>query len=367
MDTQTVLIAGLGLIGGSLAKGISENAGNHVIGFDLSKSTLDYAAENGIIHEKTSHFRDAAVRADFIILAAPITETIDLIKSLDTIEFRKQVIVSDTASVKSPIIEAASKLKNEKVLFIGGHPMAGSHKKGIQAAKRHLFENAIYVLSPTAGTADRDIEALKQLLNGIKSKFVVLQPNEHDEMTGVVSHFPHLIASSLVHQAKKWEATHSFLPKLAAGGFRDITRIASSNPQLWQDIFFHNRAKMSVLLRDWIEEMSELKSLLENDEKEEIISYLLKAKLYRDGLAESDKGAIPAFYDVFVDIQDEPGAIARVVQLLALEEISIKNIEILEVREGIMGALRLSFYSRKTQERSARYLESHGYDTTIQQ
>src|SRR5699024_9872560 len=138
-------------------------------------------------------------------------------------------------------------------------------KKGIMAAKSHLFENAIYVLSPFTNHPETDLDQLQELLSETKSNFIILKPDEHDEMTGVVSHFPHLIASSLVHQAKEWEHTHTFIPKLAAGGFRDITRIASSDPTMWQDIFYHNREKMSQLLEDWIKEMTKLKQLIDHN------------------------------------------------------------------------------------------------------
>lgn len=363
---KTILVAGIGLIGGSLAKGMAQAGDHHVIGYDLNEASLKFALSSGVIHEASTNFVDSAQQSDFIFLAAPISETIALVNQLKTISFQRKVIISDTASVKGAILKTASSLNDDNVTFIGGHPMAGSHKRGVQAAKTHLFENAIYVLSPTNGSQHNEIEALKSVLVHTKSKFVVLMPNEHDEMTGVVSHFPHLIASSLVHQAKKWENTHAFLPKLAAGGFRDITRIASSNPALWQDIFYHNRDKMSVLLQEWIEEMKGLKQLLDYDKKEEMITYLNKAKLYRDGLAESKKGAIPAFYDLYVDIRDQPGAIASVVQLLAEEKISIKNIEILEVREDITGHLRLSFSTKKAQLAGLELLENKGYETMIQ-
>ena len=366
MGKQTILVAGLGLIGGSLAKGMVTTEENHIIGYDLNEDTLKFALLNGIVHETSADFTQSALKADFIILAAPISETILLMKEINELPFNKDVIVSDTASVKGPIMEEAKHFNNKKVVFIGGHPMAGSHKKGIQAAKAHLFENAIYVLTPTKENSEKELEALQTILSNSKSKFVVMNPSEHDEMTGVVSHFPHLIASSLVHQAKKWGKTHEFLPKLAAGGFRDITRIASSNPKMWQDIFSHNRNKMSVLLSEWIEEMKELKQLLDNDEKEKMINYLDMAKLYRDGLAESEKGAIPAFYDLYVDIRDQPGAIASVVHLLASENISIKNIEILEVREDITGVMRLSFYTKNAQLNGSKLLENSGYETMIQ-
>lgn len=362
----TILIAGLGLIGGSLAKGIAESDQNHVIGYDVNKKSLEYAYTNRIIHESTLDFRKAAGAADFIILAAPISETIKLLKELNDIPLKENVIVSDAASVKSPILETASSLTNKNITFIGGHPMAGSHKKGVQAAKAHLFENAIYVLTPSINSAPDKIDALKEILKNTKSKFIILNPDEHDEMTGVVSHFPHLIASSLVQQARKWGETHSYLPNLAAGGFRDITRIASSNPKMWQDIFSHNRSKMSQLLEEWIDEMCFLKELVDKNDKEDMISYLAAAKTYRDGLGTEEKGVIPSFYDIYVDIRDQAGALASVTQILAKENISINNIQILEIREGITGALRLSLSSKEAQRKSLSILENKGYEIMIQ-
>jgi prephenate dehydrogenase len=366
MENIRILVAGIGLIGGSLAKAMKINPEHTVLGYDLHEESLQYGLDEGIIDETYTDFTHACQQADFIILAAPISETIQLIKKLDEINFEKQVIVSDTASVKSSVIRAAKKLKNEKITFIGGHPMAGSHKHGIEAAKAHLFENAFYVLTPAIRSNEEHVNQLKEILQPTKSKFVVLKPEEHDEMTGVVSHFPHLIASSLVHQAKRWEESHAFLPNLAAGGFRDITRIASSNPKMWQDIFYHNQDKMSVLLQEWIDEMTYLKEMVDQDESENMMDYLQTAKQYRDGIPAKESGALPAFYDIYVDIRDQPGAIASVAQILADAGISIKNIEILEVREGITGVLRISFYSRKAQHESKTCLEDHGYETMIQ-
>ncbi|GAB3066082.1 prephenate dehydrogenase [Virgibacillus ainsalahensis] len=363
---RTIVIAGLGLIGGSLAKSMFISKENYIIGYDVSDVSLEYAKNNEIIHEAATDFSQAVKQADFVILAAPISETIRLMKQLDSIPLEKEIIVSDVASVKGSILNEASKLSNRNITFIGGHPMAGSHKKGVHAAKSHLFENAIYVLTPSVRSTQSKIDELKAILLNTNSKFITLEPNEHDEMTGVVSHFPHLIASSLVHQAKKWQNKHAFLPKLAAGGFRDITRIASSNPQMWQDIFYHNQAKMSNLLEEWIKEMSTLKDLVDKNDKSKMISYLDHAKTYRDGLEKSEKGAIPSFYDLYVDIQDQPGALASVVQLLASERISIKNIQILEIREGITGALRLSLPSEKFQMDSYNLLLINGYDVMTQ-
>ncbi|WP_171038085.1 prephenate dehydrogenase [Aquibacillus sediminis] len=363
---QTVVIAGLGLIGGSLATNIKQTTDHRVIGYDVRSRTIEYCLMNGIIDEAAANFEAAVLEADYLILAAPVSKTVELIKRLNTIDFRKSIIVSDVSSVKAPIMEAAEKIDSNLVTFIGGHPMAGSHKKGIQAAKGHLFENAIYVLTPIQNCPQKKMDALQTLLSGTNSKFLQLGPKEHDEMTSVISHFPHLIASSLVHQAKNWQQTHDYIPKLAAGGFRDITRIASSNPAMWQDIFFHNRQGMMTLLNDWISEMTSLRNLLETGDKVSMYHYLEQAKEYRDGLDGKEKGAIPSFYDLYVDIRDQPGALLRVVEILAKQEISIKNIEILEIREGITGVLRLSLQNKQAQSTSNTILMNHGYETMLE-
>ena len=362
-----ILISGLGLIGGSLAKAIKKsNETFIIIGYDLDKSTLQYALDHEIIDEAYDDFKTAAQNCQYIFLAAPITQSIELMKQLDEISFTEDVVVTDVSSVKGSIMETANELKNERVFFIGGHPMAGSHKAGIQAARSHLFENAMYILTPTNKSTNKHLEQLKEVLSGTNSTFITLSSNDHDEMTSVVSHFPHLIASSLVHQAKKWEQVHAFLPELAAGGFRDITRIASSNPKMWQDIFTHNGSKMSRLLQDFINEMVTLKEFLDKNNDNEMMHYLEAAKDYRDGLGTKRiGGALPAFYDVFVDIKDKPGAIAKVVQILADASISIRNIRILEIRENMNGALRLSVTNKDDQQAAEQILTKHGYEIAI--
>src|SRR5690625_2372121 len=231
---RMILVAGLGLIGGSLAKAMKKTEDHHILGYDLNEESLQYALKENIIDEIVTHFDEGVKKANIIFLAAPISQTIELMKKIDSVELSHDVIVTDVSSVKSTIIQTANKFKNKRITFIGGHPMAGSHKTGIKAAREHLFENAIYVLTPANKCSKEQVDVLKKVLRNTKSTFLTLPPEEHDEMTSVISHFPHLIASSLVHQAKKWEQVHHYLPELAAGGFRDITRIASSNPKMWQ-------------------------------------------------------------------------------------------------------------------------------------
>lgn len=364
--TRRVLVAGLGLIGGSLAKAIRKDEENYLIGYDYDDKTLRYALEEDVVHEVTNSIEEVLPSIDVLIIATPISATIELLKSLDNISLDEPIIVTDVSSVKGSVLDVANRLENENIIFIGGHPMAGSHKTGIEASKAHLFENAIYVLTPTEASQDQEIEFLKETLKETKSNFIILQPEEHDEMTSVISHFPHLIASSLVHQARKWEQVHEFLPELAAGGFRDITRIASSDPTMWQDIFQHNGEQMSRLLQDWINEMVTLKEFLDKNNKEKMIEYLEQAKKYRDGLGvERTRGALPSYYDIYVDIQDKPGAIAGVVQLLAEGNISLRNIRILEIRDNVSGALRLSVTHHRDQKKAYELLKQHDYEVYL--
>ncbi|ALX47956.1 prephenate dehydrogenase [Lentibacillus amyloliquefaciens] len=364
---RRILVIGLGLIGGSLAKSLRESEDNYITGFDINHKSLAFAEMNEIIHESCSDITEAAKNADFIFLGTHITETVEILKKLEQITFDHDVIVSDVSSVKQAIHDTANAINNQQIQFVGGHPMAGSHKKGITAAKGHLFENAIYVLSPSANCLDSAADKLEEVLTVTKSHIIQLKANEHDEMTGVVSHFPHLIASALVQQAKKWSETHAYIPKLAAGGFRDVTRIASSNPELWQDIFYHNKQKMVKMIDDWTSEMVELKEMLEENHKADLTAYLQQAKDYRDGLDVKEKGAFPAYYDLYVDIRDQTGAIATVANLLAGENINITNIRILEIREGITGALRLSVSTKDEQLQSYDILKQNGYDLVLEE
>ncbi|GEN56685.1 prephenate dehydrogenase [Halolactibacillus alkaliphilus] len=362
-----ILIAGLGLIGGSLALNLTSDTSHTVLGYDHDQATLAYAKDKRIVHDVYESF-EAAVRAvDIVILACPVSVTCDLIDQMNDMVLTTDILVTDVSSVKQSVLQRAEQLTNPRIHFVGGHPMAGSHKRGIEAAKEHLFENAIYVLTKTKSATDQDVKRLEQLLATTKAKFIQLNGEEHDEMTSVISHFPHLIASSLVHQAEKWQEKHPTIPTLAAGGFRDITRIASSNPTMWQDILFQNKAVIKRLLEDWILEMKDLHQMLEADEAVAMHDYLDQAKRYRDGLDRKGRGALMSFYDLYVDIFDQPGALKQVVTLLAEATISIKNIEILEIREGITGVLRLSFVSKDDQLNAHRLLTTQGYETMLEE
>lgn len=361
----TVFVVGLGLIGGSIALAIKkEHPDAVIIGFDVNEEEAKLARTLAVIDEIASSVEDGMEQADVIILATPVMQTEKILTEMLEYRLKPSVIVTDVGSTKQRIVEHARRLLQKGVTFIGGHPMAGSHKSGVAAARAHLFENAFYILTPTEEVPESEVERLKQWLKGTKAHFVTLSPKEHDRITGVISHFPHIIAAGLVHQAQQYEQEDELVSRLAAGGFRDITRIASSNPEMWRDIFIHNKDELLSLFDRWILEMKKIRSFVEQEESEAIYRYFLEAKQFRDGLPVRTKGAIPSFYDLYVDVPDYPGVISEITGYLAEERISITNIRIIETREEIYGVLRLSFQSDEDRQRAKECIKKYtNYET----
>ncbi|WP_339213431.1 prephenate dehydrogenase [Ornithinibacillus sp. FSL M8-0202] len=359
-----ILIVGLGLIGGSLALAIKkQHPKARIYGYDVNTTELTTAKSLHVMDEEATSLREGAEIADVIILSTPVLQMEKVMKQLSQIELKNDVIITDTGSTKRGIMKLAEQLwHNTNVTFIGGHPMAGSHKSGVESAKDHLFENAYYVLTPSNHSLTR-VDELKQWLCGTNAKFLVVDPKEHDYVTGVISHLPHIIASALVNLARKEDERNPLIKMLAAGGFRDITRIASSSPQMWKDIVFQNRSNLLRLINKWIEEIEKFQQVLERGDDLAISHFFADAKKYRDSLPVRAKGAIPAYYDLYVDVLDVPGAIAKVTTLLAEHGISITNLHIMENRKGLLGILQISFSKHNDRSKAQALLTYHNYKT----
>ncbi len=362
-----VFVIGLGLIGGSLALCIKKEHPESIIyGYDISQDNLKLAKMLGVIDEIATTIEIGAQSADLIIISTPVKETEKIIDILSAMELKQNVVITDVGSTKSVITNKSQVLLNKGVTFIGGHPMAGSHKSGVSASKVILFENAFYLLTPHEQISDQKVQQLLKWLKGTNAKFLIISPEEHDLLAGTISHMPHIVAASLVHQADHISERHELVTRLAAGGFRDITRIASSSPSMWRDILIHNKNVLIELLNDWKQEMDKVLSFIENERAEELYDYFLRAKNVRDGLPQYQKGAIPAFYDLYVDVPDYPGIISEITGYLAKEKISITNIRIMETREEIFGILAISFQTEEDRIRAQKCIAAYSnYDTTI--
>ncbi|MBU3573878.1 prephenate dehydrogenase [Priestia aryabhattai] len=283
MKTRVLLI-GVGLIGGSLALAMKKHRHVTVVGADINTNEVQVANQLGIVDYVAEDIKTEAAQADYIVLATPVEYTTAWIHDLSTWKLKETVIITDVGSTKGEIMKAAQALNKKRISFIGGHPMAGSHTSGAVNARADLFCSARYILTPFENEQKEKIDALMHLLEPTGAQFVPLDAATHDQITGVVSHLPHVIATSLVRQVKGYSAQNHLVTEMAAGGFRDITRIASSNPHMWRDILKQNRSMLLTLLDDWMKEMEQVKLLVEKGDGHELFDYFSDAKEFRDSL-----------------------------------------------------------------------------------
>ena len=346
MEEKVVYIAGMGLIGASLSLGIRRQHPDYkILGYNRSDQSRQIALERGIVDEATADFKAFAPLADVIILAVPIKQTIDFIKVLAQLDLKENVIITDAGSTKLKIIQAAEKyLPADKVQFVGSHPMAGSHKTGAIAASVHLFENAYYIFSPTRLTREETIPRLKDLLLGLKARFIEVEAAEHDLVTSQISHFPHILASALMEQAGDYANGHELTNHFAAGGFRDMTRIAESEPGMWTSILLSNSDAVLERLADFKNRLDVVAELIGQKDEEAIWHFFDAGRRKRKEMEIHKRAGVDSFYDLFVDVPDEEDVILQILELL--RGTSLVNVHINEEnRDDINGILQISFKS----------------------
>lgn len=361
MKPQRVCILGIGLIGGSLGMALTRHGGElEVRGWDVSETTRQEAMARGAVQIAPGQLNEAVEGADLVIVATPIRSVLPVLRQALP-ALKPGMVVTDVASTKGELAEAIGRILPPGVEYIGGHPMAGTEGSGIAAADPFLFENAVYILTPTRTTGQRAMAMLEGLLQLIGAHPLVLGVEEHDRMVAAVSHLPHLAAVSLANAAGNAETKLPGTLSLAAGGFRDSTRIAMSSPELWAEIVFSNKTQVLAMLDDYLEELKKLRGIIRDDCEEEFRSYFRRGDEVRRQVPQKNKGFIHLLYEMVVQIQDRPGAIAGVINLLADAAINIKDIEILRVREGEAGTLRLAVEDEASLSLAKEILTKRGY------
>lgn len=364
---KTIVIDGLGLIGGSLAKAIRQQWPNdRIYAVDVNQQLLTYAEDHKIIDGGFNQLQAVASSADVIVLAAPVGTILAHMDQLAGLPLKPDVLVTDVGSTKQEITAKAKLLSDRGVIFIGGHPMAGSHKTTVLAARADLFQSAYYFLITDTVTDERHRQAvrdLQALLSGTHVKWQLIPAAEHDRVVAQISHLPHLVACGLVNQSQAAFGHSPLSLKLAAGGFRSITRIASSDPAMWTDILLSNRTTVVEKIDGFIQELQRVRQAVVRSDKEAVRSYFLNAKVTRDSIAGGAGEHVPDFYDLFLNIPDRVGEIARVTRVLEEAKINLINIHILEIREEIDGVLQLSFSDRQSLNRAKETLHRNGFST----
>ncbi len=350
---------GLGLIGGSIAKSIRRSfPETEILGFDVDQNALSLAlADNTISSSVTSI--EAMGNCDYIFLCAPVHYNIAYLPIIKGI-INDDCILTDVGSVKSDIYKAIHDNKLQDY-FIGGHPMVGSERSGFEAASDRLIENAYYFVTPSSTVSASKVETLRTFLEDLGAIPIIYSPERHDEITAYISHIPHVIASSLVNLVSNEEDEAGMLKQLAAGGFKDITRIASSNPVVWEHILLSNPVNVVNGLKKFANEIDEMINAIENDNAKGIYDFFDHAKNYRNSIPEHATGVIRMNYDVYLDIPDEPNALATAVSHIGEAGINLKNIGITHNREDNEGVLRLSFYDNESAVSAADLLKKLEY------
>ncbi|MFP4697700.1 MAG: prephenate dehydrogenase/arogenate dehydrogenase family protein [Eubacteriales bacterium] len=359
MSIKKIGIIGLGLIGGSIAKTIRfKKLPIHIIACDTNSANLKRAQNEGIINEYTMDVNESFESLDIIFLCAPVQNNNKLLAKIKS-NISSTCILTDVGSVKGMIHRAITDIGLENN-FIGGHPMAGSEKSGYQAANEHLFENAYYVLTPCSAASKTKVSLLYDFIESLGAIPLTLDSNNHDYATAAISHIPHIIASSLVNLVKDIDK-NDLMKQLAAGGFKDITRIASSSPNMWKQISLCNKDKIQEILEKYIDIIFDFKQKLLDDNEAEIYNFFANANEYRSTFSDPSLGLIKKSYEVMVDIPDEPGVIAKIATILSGNNINIKNIGIIHNREFEEGVLKIIFYDEESQANSIKTLKTLNY------
>jgi prephenate dehydrogenase len=355
-----IAIIGTGLIGGSIGLSLGrKKLCAQICGID-EFSVIHHALERGVISEGFTppDLAKAVKGAEVIFICTPIEKIMDFIPKLKPL-VDKHAIICDVGSTKVQIVHYAAKyFTDDSAYFLGSHPMAGSELKGVESADPYLFENTVWVLTPYQMVPDEYIRKIGNLLEGLGARVLLLSPEQHDKVASAVSHLPQMIAIALTNLISKFHHENPNYVKLAAGGFRDMTRIASSPYSLWKEICKTNTNQIVYFIDEFIAELSQLKQRLVNNQIETDFE---KAIVTRLAIPKDTKGFLKPAYEISVGVEDKPGVIAKLSTILADNNINIKDIEVLKIREGEGGTFRMAFSSEQDRKKAIELIHSIGF------
>ena len=343
MQKFTFGFVGLGLIGGSIAKALRRVMPYcRIIAYNRSEPARVLALKDGTADITTDKVDSVFAECDYIFLCTPVEKNVEYLTILKDI-IDEHTIITDVGSVKGNIHKAVIDLDMEKN-FIGGHPMAGSEKTSYEHANDRLCENAYYAITATQKTPNKKVEEFSEIVRTIGAIPVNISYEEHDKVVAAINHLPHLIAADLVNLVHDNDSDMGYMKMIAAGGFKDITRIASSSPEMWEQICMTNSVNISDMLQKYIDELKKTKDFLDSKNGQGIYDTISNSREYRDSFEDRTNSIISKTYSVLCDIIDESGAIATIATILATNGISIKNIGIVHNREFEEGVLKIDFY-----------------------
>lgn len=353
---QRVCIVGLGLIGGSLALAIRRfhpKITRH--GFDPNPSVRQLALQRAVVHRAFEEITAAVTGCDLVILSAPVDAIVETLPQLnDTLS--PEAIVTDVGSTKTRICQVGQALLGNR--FIGGHPLTGAEHSGLEAADPFLFENALYALTPIREDAE-GLAPLKSFCETLGAQVVILSPHDHDTVLAHVSHLPQLLSTALCDLVRDRSATIPLYRELAAGGFRDLTRVAASPFEMWKPILRDNQALVDAALAALQDRIQLIRYELRDNQLE---ARFERAGQFRRELPWRSKGLLNPLPRIALVIEDRPGALVEVLQVLAAQKINIKDIELRKTREGDGSTFHLYVESEQAAEDGVKALRKGNWD-----
>lgn len=329
-----VFVIGVGLIGGSIGLAL-RSRGHRVTAWDVDTGILERSIAMGAADAASTDFALSCAECDIAIVAVPVSSVAEQVAAALN---AGAPVVTDVGSVKAPIVSAVEELSLRSEYFVAGHPMAGSEQDGLDGADADLFVGATWVLTPT-GATNQDAHALaRSLAVTVGAEVVEIEPERHDALVAVVSHVPQLAATTLMDVASASGDGSALMLRLAAGGFRDMTRIAASHPAIWPDICAANKNAIVAALDSYVEALGDVRAMVASGDRNALLELLTRARNSRRALPISAEIGGP-LTEIRTPIADRPGTLAEVTTLAGSLGVNILDLEIVHSIEGESGVL----------------------------
>jgi prephenate dehydrogenase len=361
---DTIGIIGLGLIGGSLAAVFKQSPNSYrVIGYNRNREAVREALEIGLIDQGVDTIEELAELSDVVFICVPVT-LIPGIAATVAEHARLGTIITDAGSTKARLVAEIEPGLKPGIHFIGGHPMAGSERHGVKAASATLFKNKHYLLTPTENTDMEAYGKLHSLITETGANVLAIQPDKHDKAVATISHLPHIVSAALMNLAAREAHETENLLLLAAGGFKDTTRIAAGSPAMWIDICLENKDAIADALTRMIDEIQNINRSVEKEDTEGIRETLEKAQAARLNLPSVLGKDIEGLYELYIPVSDKPGVISDITLTVGQLGVNIEDIEILHATEN-SGTLRIGIPGKDSADKAATALSQKGYEVDL--
>ncbi len=364
-EYRKITIVGTGLMGGSLGLALKQLPFvDSVWGYDIKPENSEKALELGAIDQVAMSWEEAGDDCSLLIICAPVGFIVSCFR--EAIPYLSTgTLVTDVGSTKLRITQQIDEICPQGIYYVGGHPMVGSEQSGVESARGNLYQDCYYILTPTYNTDMDAFQRLHRLLSSIGARVISLDPEQHDRAMAIVSHVPHILSLLLMGLTARHTEEMQSLLHLAAGGFRDMTRIAASNPDLWIDICLDNLDFISDYLHEFAGELVEIVRILKEGDRERLRELFWEANRARREIPVKPGVDTEDLYEIQIPVKDRPGALSAVTTEIGSMGTNIEDISIVHPLEGETGILGLVILGADEAEKTKERLQSLGYSVNV--